>query len=530
MAKSFNKKLNNHFLFPLILIFVVGLFLYFLFLGKYPVGFHSQEALLGYRGKLLSEILTDETGRKLPLVFTSFEGYQWPISSYLVAASIKLFGLKEWAVRLPFAVFGFLGLLSFYFICRNLFFKNKELCFWATLVFAISPWQVFLSRTTSSWVLLFNIFLLFFWLFLALRKRKKIKIIMTIAVIMFLLVISWSSFYFQTPGAKENFLTEHLGFFTNPTIINSINQMRGESLQEGNPFLGKLFYNKSFYLIELGAQFLDHLNPRLYFIAGDSNPLHGLSNFGPVLFIFLPFFLAGFWFLFQKNELSKKKWLFLIWFLLGVIPSVLSYPSPNQEKLIFVFPVLAILTGYSLARFKNVFRYLFILFLIFNIGVVFYDAIYREPFRAQKKWQYGVKDLVELVDDKKVNFDKIFYSDAYSPDLGPQLLFYLDYPSEQFKEKGLFYHRWLSMFDNITIGQSDTWAVAPSENPLFIITPMEEKIINNYRILGEDNKLSDKVCYKITDKILNLKGEPIYLVAEKISDNCLLKQSKGSSK
>ena len=101
MAKINWEKIDKFWLVCLLLVLAVGFFLRLAWLGEY--GLHSQEALLGYRGKLLSNNLVDETGRKLPLIFTSFEGYQWFLPSYLVALSVKIFGLNEFAVHLPFA-------------------------------------------------------------------------------------------------------------------------------------------------------------------------------------------------------------------------------------------------------------------------------------------------------------------------------------------------------------------------------------------------------------------------------------------
>lgn len=532
MAKINWSKLDKTWLILTLIVLGIGFFLRLAWLGEYPLGFHSQEALLGYRGKLLSTNLIDETGRKLPLIFTSFEGYQLPLPSYLVAFSVKIFGFNELAVHLPFALFSCLGLISFFFVCRYLFPKNKWLAVWAVLVLALSPGLIFLSRTSSYSLLLLNLILLFLWLFLFLKKRKAFKTIGVLAIIVFLMIVFMVFGYWRAIGWQQDLLHKRLGFFTNPAIINSINQMRGEDLQAGNPLLGKLFYNKSFYLIQLIKVFFDHLKPQFYFLVGDDNPSHGLTNFGPFLAVFLPLFLVGVWCLFVKKELKKTKWWLIIWFLLGILPSLFTYPSPDQEKLVLILPVLAILIGFVASRMKKVYLFLFAFFLIINSGFVFFDAFFKEPIRAQKDWQYGTRQLVIQLQPKLEMFDKIFITDKYSPDLGPQLLFYLNYPIDKLWQetnltKGqLSYRQWINQIGKITIGQKDSWQINPGEIGLLIITP-EEKDLLQYHLIGPNGKPTSKSCYKITEEIQGLDGEPIYLLAEGISQDCLLNLKEG---
>lgn len=511
------------------LIFLIGFFFRLAWLGQYPVGFYSNEALLGYRGKLLAQELVDETGRKLPLIFTSFQGYQLPFSSYLVALSVKLFGLNEWAVRLPFAIVSCLGLIAIFSIIRLLFPKEKQLAFWTTVVMAVSPGAIFLSRFPSDWNLVFNLFLLGFWLFLFLIKKRRLKFLFFILFLSLLFSLSIFFSYLRLPGASKDFTTHQLGFFTDSTILNGVNQMRGEDLRAGKPLLGRLFYNKSFYVTRLVATALDHFKPQFYFASGDGNSLHGLSNFGPILPVFLPLFLAGVYFLFQKNDLAQKKKLLISWFLLGIIPSVFSLPSPDQEKLIFVFPVLAILIGYTASRLKRYQRGWLVVFLILNFGFVFYDAFYKEPLRTQQVWSYGAKQLAEKLQSQSADFDQILVTDSYTPDLGPQLLFYFHYPSQKLwretnlEEGRVFYHQWISQIGKIKIGQLNSWQIKAGEKGLLVITPQEKWILAHYRFLAKNGRPSKKTCFQLSDQIVGLDGKPIYLLAAGISDHCLLR-------
>jgi len=527
MAKINWQKLDKFWLVCLLLVLAVGFFLRLAWLGEY--GLHSQEALLGYRGKLLSNSLVDETNRKLPLIFTSFEGYQWFLPSYLVALSVKIFGLNEFAVHLPFALFGCLGLVAFFGVCRYFFPKNKWLAIWAVLVLALSPTLTFLSRTSSYVVLFLNLAFLGFWLFLFFKKRKAFKAISILFLVVFLLIILMLLGYWQTRGWQQDLLHKRFGFFTNPAIINSINRMRGENLRAGSPLLGKLFYNKTFYGVQLIKVFFDHLKPQFYFVAGDKSFRHGLSNFGSILAVFLPLFLVGVYCLFKDKKLKNLKWILIAWFLLGMIPSILKHPSPDQEKLVLVFPAFAILIGYVASRLRRYQLIIFSFLLVLNFGFVVYDFVYKEPIRAQADWQYGVKQLAKMVQNKQKGFDKIFITDKYSPDIGSQLLFYFDYPIDQLwqltnLEKGkIVYRQWINQIDNIKIGQFDNWQISPGEKGLLVVTPEEKELLVNYRIIKRGANTS---CFQINNQVIGLDGEPIYLLMEMTSENCLLEVEK----
>jgi hypothetical protein len=530
IMKASREKTDWFFLFLLIFILGVGFFLRLIWLEKYPIGFRSEEALLGYRGKLLAMTFTDETGRKLPLIFSSFQGYQLPFSSYLVATSVKLFGLSKWAVRFPFAFAGCLGLLSFPGILWQLFPKNKWLVFWSVLIMAISPGVVFLSRSTSGIFLLFNVFLCFFCFSLLLIKRRNFTIPLVLLFGFCLVFLSIVISYLRLPGAKEDFLKNNFGFFANSAIPNSINQMRGEDIHSGNPVLGKIFYNKIFYGIKFLEKVGQHLKPQFYFAAGEGNSLHGLSNFGPLLVTFLPLFLIGIWHLLNTKELSKYKNLLLIWFFLGILPSVFDRSGLNQEKLVLVLPAMVILIGFSASRLARPHLFLFVPLLFFNFFFVLYDAVWKEPIRAQGAWQFGVEELAGKLKVSMGNYDKIFISDRFSPDIGSQLLFFFDYPGEKLwretnlRQGEISPHEWVNQIGKIKMGDMSNWRVNPGEKGLFIISsPEEEKLIGNYRILAANQIPLSEVCYKVTEKILGLNKEPTYLIAQGMSSNCILK-------
>ena len=58
-----------------------------------------------------------------------------------------------------------------------------------------------------------------------LGEKQKLKISSILLSLIFLCGILFVFTYYRLPGAKRDFIDQHLSFFTNPGIINSINTL-----------------------------------------------------------------------------------------------------------------------------------------------------------------------------------------------------------------------------------------------------------------------------------------------------------------
>jgi 4-amino-4-deoxy-L-arabinose transferase-like glycosyltransferase len=67
-----------------------------------------------------------------------------PLFSWLIYASFRVFGVHEWAARLPSLFFGMVSLVLVYYIGERLYDKNVALI--GTLIAAVSPGIVYFSR------------------------------------------------------------------------------------------------------------------------------------------------------------------------------------------------------------------------------------------------------------------------------------------------------------------------------------------------------------------------------------------------
>ena len=88
----------------LIIILAFSLFIRTYNLSTIPLGFHIDEASLGYNAYSLLLTGKDSDGNKLPLYISMFNDNNPTGYYYLATISIKAFGLNEFATRFPAAL------------------------------------------------------------------------------------------------------------------------------------------------------------------------------------------------------------------------------------------------------------------------------------------------------------------------------------------------------------------------------------------------------------------------------------------
>src|SRR3989344_6598642 len=109
----------------LLIVILLAAFLRFYQLGVNPPSLDWDEASLGYNAYSLLKTGRDEFGRSWPVSIRSFEDYKPAMYTYLTIVPVAIFGLNEFAVRLPSAVFGTLTIFVVYFLIYEL--QRKEM-------------------------------------------------------------------------------------------------------------------------------------------------------------------------------------------------------------------------------------------------------------------------------------------------------------------------------------------------------------------------------------------------------------------
>src|SRR5207253_1198042 len=130
--------MKKYILICLLIVTLLGGFLRFYQLGKLPKSLNVDEVSIGYNAYSILKTGKDEYGKPFPLTFKSLGDYKPPFYIYLVAPSIAIFGLNEFAVRFPSAFFGTLTIPALFLLIQFLT-KNKFLAFLGAFLLTISP-------------------------------------------------------------------------------------------------------------------------------------------------------------------------------------------------------------------------------------------------------------------------------------------------------------------------------------------------------------------------------------------------------
>ena len=132
------------------LLLLLAAVLRILFLSDIPNGFTTDEASTGYDAYSILATGRDQHGEFLPFFAQSFGDYNESLYRFITVPSIAVFGLNEFATRLPAALAGVLTVWIVYLLGKT--WHDEHLAWIAALLLAISPWHIFFSvlRLDSS--------------------------------------------------------------------------------------------------------------------------------------------------------------------------------------------------------------------------------------------------------------------------------------------------------------------------------------------------------------------------------------------
>lgn len=457
----------------LVIVVIIGAFLRFYSLASNPPSIDWDEASLGYNAYSILKTGADEYGTKFPFTIRSFDDYKPPLYVYLTVPSIAFFGLNEFAVRFPAALFGVLAILCIYFFTKELLQGNVlviskkipdiDVPIITAFFLAISPWHLQFSRAAFEgnvglfFFLLASLFFLYGLkngkmfmlsavcfvlsmysyhsfrlivpLFLvasiilfrdSLRTKKKYIIISLFIFLLFLFPIIYNFFSTTTGvGSRLSMVT----IFNEPTILDkSIRFLEHDKSHQD--ILGQLFHNRRFIFMGNAIKgYTDHWNFDFLFLSGDSGRQHHAVDMGMVYLWDFPFILIGILFLFMKRT---KYFLFLfIWFLLAPLPSSITTGTPHPVRAIAMVVPLCIFAavGFVVAMqyFLNkkqrilgtVCAFAIVFLLLFNITYYIHQYYVHTPVEYGDFWQYGYKEVFSEAKKKENNYEKIIVTYRY---------------------------------------------------------------------------------------------------------------------
>lgn len=452
-------------------------------LGNVPPGVNQDEASIGYTAYSLINTGKDEYGVTFPLSFQSFGDWKLPVYIYLTVPFVKILGLSEIAVRMPAVIFGFLTVITTYFLVNTLF-KNRILALLSMLAIAISPWHIHLSRVESesniavflvaaSTLLLFKsfqkskwlivpsmlgfaltyytyagnyifttVFLLGIILFykIELYKNKFFKRSLIVFAIFFLFISSITVF-----NANKTKISG-TSVFSDPAIFNNL--IESPRIDHGKDITSKLLHNKLLLGIErIGHNYINSFSPQFLFISGGTNRAHNIANFGNMYFVEAPFLILGFFTLFLLRRKMEAKFI-LFWILIAPLAAVITKDAPHTNRMFAIFPALSIVLALGLYEF---FRYLknpdrlkkliiltFILTYLLNF-IIYLDRYHLHfPKNETQNWGNSYKSLINILDRKEYSGKKVVFA---RPEASHYifLLFYKQYSPETYQDSVVRY-------------------------------------------------------------------------------------------
>lgn len=437
-------------------IFILGLSLRVLFLSSYPIGFSPDEASHGYDAYSILKTGKDQWGKTLPLVFESFGDYKAPVYSYLTIPFVWLFGLSKFAVRLPNAFLGSLAIIIVYKLVQELCgygsrIKSSKKSYLpstncqllpiiASLLFAISPWHIAMSRgayeaNLTTFFLTLGIYLFFKfvnsniskYLYLSVfvlginmfsyhsaklitpliviamgflfrdKFRDKVVIIKS-AVIASLFIIFTASTFVGGAGTR----VKDVSIFKLSLPAASTERIR--AYNSGLPdSISRVFHNKYQVFIKTGiSNYLSYFSPQFLFTRGAGEMTYGMNDDRGVLYWFELPLLIGFLMMIIKKRINRKLGIVVIWVLIAPIPASLAIgPGFAANRAVIMLPAIYILLAYGavyiyqeyLIRLSIKFRNVALMFVFFITTLFFISFIenyfFVTPQKNAKSMLYG---------------------------------------------------------------------------------------------------------------------------------------------
>jgi len=453
----------------ILIIFVIAILLRFWMLGENPPSLTWDEAAWGYNAYSIGINGRDELGRFLPLDYLeSFGDFKPPVYAYLDVLPVKIFGLSEFAVRFPSALFGVLTVIATYFLVKRIFWKSKlkeSYALTSTLILAISPWHIMLSRAAFEANVATFFIVLGVWLFLLSMQSKRWVLLLSvisfvlsiytfntarIVVPILILVLAFGFRKELLKGKKEVIIAIAFGiililptlqFLLSPQAslrfkevnifsdINIIKKSNQDIENDGNTLLSKIIHNRRvLYSIEYLKHYFDNLDPKFLFIKGDGNPKFSTQEVGQMYVWDIPFILAGILFIFGRRE--GRWWLIPLWIIVGIIPAATARETPHALRIETILPTFQILSAYGFVQVLSLFkRYkkqiACVLFFFLALNFVYFAHTYfvEYPRKFSGEWQYGYKESIEYIKSVEKNYDAIVATN----ELGRPYIYYLFY-------------------------------------------------------------------------------------------------------
>lgn len=430
-----------------------------------------------------------QTGRDtnrsfLPLQTEVFGDYNPTGYVYLLIPLIKIFGFNIFSTRFVDAFFGSLAVFAVYFLVVSLF-QNKTLALLSAGLFAFSPWDIVLSRSSEQaglavfftvfgfglliysirkeniqYLILSCVFLLLsyfmyftprlfvpllylsFFIYWKYWWKKRKELFTRLFILSFIILSVFSAvLVLGTSGGTNRFNQVSIFGFPSTRLISE-EQIREDGVMNNSIAVTRIFHNKILaYSYTFISNYLQYFSPEFLFMAGGYPVWLRVPQMGLIYLIELPFILIGVYRLSREN----KPWAFILvlWLLIAPVVSALTTDDiPNVRRALNMAPVFEIIAAYGIyqtfkvIKSRNKYILAAALSILYIFSVSYFIHAYFTHSVIHENWYRSevFENLISKVNKVYKDYDHIIVSKNIDGNYS-EILFFMNYdPGSYFKD------------------------------------------------------------------------------------------------
>ncbi|HJY98718.1 MAG TPA: glycosyltransferase family 39 protein [Patescibacteria group bacterium] len=532
-----------------------------------PPSLNWDEVSHGYNAYSILKTEKDEWGEGFPVIFRAYGDYKLPVYIYLTAVSERIFGLNEFAVRLPSALAG-IGTVIFTFPLAMKLLKDKQIAVLSALLVAIEPWSVFLSRGAfeANLALFFVVSGIYFFL----KSTEKIRFLPLSVTLLGLSVWTYNSARVVVPilflvlvlsfhKELKKLLKKHnktlafslisLAIFFVPMFIQLV-KPEGQArygkvsiISEGAiagieearntsklpPVVNRLVNNRAVYFGKsFAANWFSHFSSSFLFFTGGSDYQFSIPGKGLLYPVNIAPLIIGLVYLVKKK--SKESLILLAWFLAAPVPSAITNEAPHVLRSILTIPTPMIISAVGFLEIAKWLKkkikvpekstlvvYLILIYAFLENYALTYAFEYREKYSWS--WQYGYRQVVTYAKEHYFDYDRIIVSKKYG-EPHEFFLFYMAWDPERFQndpelirfgQSGWF---WVDRFDKFFF--VNDWQVPKSDSQPFVLESKGTFTCKTVRCLLVSSPGNYPKGWRLIETINFLDGSPAFDIVTNI--------------
>ncbi len=459
----------------LVAILLLATFFRLFHLTQSPPALNWDEVSIGYNAYSILKTGRDEWGHRFPLFFKAYGEYKLPGMIYSSIPAITVFGLNDFSVRLTPALIGVLAVYALYLLGRELF--DEKIGLFASLLMAISPWHVHLSRASfeAGLALLFfelsalsfvrylkhktqaSLLLATCYMLLAIYTYNSARILVPLfaftylflfrhhfrrlskrsAFILFSILLLVLPAYLQLTKPEARIRLNTLSILNNQGFLQQIGESRGYT-RLPSP-LPQLIHNKYTHLAyTVFFNYLKTFSTEFLFFQGSHYTQRSVQGMGLLYLFELPLLIFGFYQLHRQHS-QLAKFIIYPWLLLAPLPSAITIDAPAALRSLNLLPSLLLIEAlgsvylFKLIRSKSIILKLTLTtFILWNIAYFGYRLFYVYPVKYASDWQWGYRQAVTHSMQFYDSVNKIYFTTKYGEPY-MYFLFYTQYDPHRFQ-------------------------------------------------------------------------------------------------